>query len=49
MTIKANGTEIQNGSAATWKSGANTVTVEVSAEGEEMTYTVTVTKTEAVR
>lgn len=39
-TIEVNGTEINNGEAATWVEGENTVTVTVG----NTTYTVTVTK-----
>ena len=46
VKITVNNTEINNGSAATWQSGSNTVKVEVTAEDGETTktYTVTVTK-----
>lgn len=49
IEVKVNGTEIDNGTAATWQSGSNTVTVKVTAEDGESTktYTVTVTKSEA--
>ena len=44
VTIKVNGAEVENGTAATWQAGANTVSVEVR-NGEATTeYTVTVTK-----
>lgn len=46
VKITVNNTEINNGSAATWQSGSNTVKVEVTAEdgSTTKTYTVTVTK-----
>ena len=46
VTVKAGSVEIDNGSAAAWAAGANTVTVKVTApDGKtEKTYTVTVTK-----
>ena len=46
VTVKVGGVEIDNGSAAAWAAGANTVTVKVTApDGKtEKTYTVTVTK-----
>lgn len=44
--VKVNGTEIDNGTAANWNTGSNTVTVAVTAEDgtTTKTYTVTVTK-----
>lgn len=46
VTVAVNGTEIDNGSAATWAAGSNTVLITVTAEDGETTgtYTVTVTK-----
>lgn len=46
VTVTVGETEIPNGSAATWESGENTVTVTVTAEDGTTTetYTVTVTK-----
>lgn len=43
-TVKVNGTQIQNGSAATWKSGQNSVAIEVTNGDKKTTYAVTVTK-----
>ena len=39
-------TEIENGSAATWEVGENTVTITVEDGDVSKVYTVTVTKTE---
>ena len=45
VSIKANGTTVNSGSAATWNNGSNTVVVTVSKSGlVTSTYTVTVTK-----
>lgn len=44
VTITVGETEIENGSAATWETGANTVTIEVVNGAVSKTYTVTVTK-----
>ena len=46
IEIKVNGTEIENGTPATWEDGPNTLTVKVTAaDGTTVkTYTVTVTK-----
>lgn len=46
--VTVNGTEIDNGSAATWQTGTNTVAVTVTAEDGKTTktYTVTVTKSD---
>ena len=46
VEVKVNGTEIDNGSAASWTTGTNTVAVKVTAEDgtTTKTYTVTVTK-----
>ena len=46
VKVEVGGKEIDNGSAATWASGANTVKVTVTAEDgtTTKTYTVTVTK-----
>ena len=41
----ANGeTEVDNGEAATWSEGENTLTITVSDSGVDTVYTVTVTK-----
>ncbi len=45
VQVKVNGTVIQNGTAATWNTGTNTVTVLVVSGKASKTYTVTVTKT----
>ena len=47
IKVMVGGTEIENGKAATWASGSNTVTITVTAEDgtSTKTYTVTVTKT----
>lgn len=49
LQVKVNGTEIDNGSAASWQNGSNTVAVTVTAEDETTTktYTVTVVKSDA--
>lgn len=49
ITIKVNGTEIENGASATWTSGSNTVKVAVhdGYTGQDIEYTVTVTYTPA--
>ena len=46
VKVEVNGTEIDNGTAAAWNNGANTVKVTVTAEDGKATkpYTVTVTK-----
>lgn len=44
IAITVNGSTIENGAAATWQSGENTVVVSVSSVDSAMTYTVTVTK-----
>ena len=45
VTIDVNGSTVQSGSAATWNSGSNTVTVTVTKSGlTTREYTVTVTK-----
>lgn len=44
VTVKINGTEIENGSSATWAAGANTLTVTVAKGSASKTYAVTVTK-----
>ena len=46
ISVQANDAEVDNGSAATWKEGANTVKVTVTAADGTTTkaYTVTVTK-----
>lgn len=48
IQVKVNGKEIDNGSAATWQTGENTVTVTVTAEDGKtsQTYTATVTKSD---
>ena len=48
LQIKVNGTEIDNGTAASWQNGSNTVTVIVTAADKETTktYTVTVVKSD---
>ena len=47
VTITVNGSEHSSGSAATWETGENTVTIVVSGSGlTSRTYTVTVTKEE---
>lgn len=43
-SVKVNGAKFQNGSAATWKSGENTVSVKVVNGDKSVDYTVTVTK-----
>lgn len=43
-SVKVNGAKFQNGSAATWKPGENTVSVKVVNGGKSVDYTVTVTK-----
>lgn len=47
VAITVNGTAIENGTAATWADGENTVLVKVTAadNSSETDYTVTVTKT----
>lgn len=42
--IKVNGKKVQNGSAATWTDGANTVVIAVTNGDETVNYAVTVTK-----
>ena len=44
VTIEVNGEEIDNGSAATWEDGENTVEITVEDGDLTGTYTVTVTK-----
>lgn len=48
VTVTVNGKEIDNGTAATWQSGENTVNVKVTAEdgSTTKTYAVTVTKSD---
>lgn len=48
IEVKVNGKEIDNGSAASWASGSNTVAIKVTAEDGSTTkiYSVTVTKSE---
>lgn len=43
-TIKVNGKKIQNGSAAAWDAGENTVSITVTNGDKSKTYAVTVTK-----
>lgn len=43
-SVKVNGAKFQNGSAATWKTGKNTVSVKVVNGDKSVDYTVTVTK-----
>ena len=45
VAIDVDGTPVVSGSAATWASGANIVTITVTNGTEETVYTVTVTKT----
>lgn len=44
ITIKNGETSVDNGSAATWSTGENIVTIDVAIGGETETYTVVVTK-----
>nr|DAY49701.1 MAG TPA: hypothetical protein [Caudoviricetes sp.] len=44
MTILNGETPVENGTAATWATGANTLTVNVKNGTAEKVYTVTVTK-----
>lgn len=44
LLIKNGSTDIGNGGTATWSAGENTVTVKVTNDSVEKTYTVTVTK-----
>lgn len=44
VEIKNGSTEIANGGEATWSAGTNTVTVKVTGDEGDKTYTVTVTK-----
>lgn len=44
ILIKNGSTVVANGAAATWSAGENTVTVKVTNDSEDKTYTVTVTK-----
>lgn len=44
IAIKNGSTDVTNGEAATWSTGANTVTVTSSIGVEKSTYTITVTK-----
>jgi len=44
IEILVNGSEIQNGAAATWNAGINTVAITVTSGTETETYTVEVTK-----
>lgn len=44
IVIKNGNTVVENGSAASWATGANTLTIEVTNGDAKKTYTVTVTK-----
>lgn len=44
VTIKLNGSVVQNGSSLTWEDSSNTVAVEVVNGAAQKTYTITVTK-----
>jgi hypothetical protein len=44
VSVKLGSTEIGNGGTATWSAGENTLTVKVTNDSVEKTYTVTVTK-----
>lgn len=44
IVIKNGDTVIENGTAASWTTGANTLTIEVTNGDAKKTYTVTVTK-----
>ena len=44
VSITVGGTAVNNGSAAAWTDGENTLTVKVTNGDAEKTYTVTVTK-----
>lgn len=44
VKIMLGGTEVANGSNATWEDGENELTITVTAGGITKTYTVTVTK-----
>jgi len=45
VLVELNGTAINNGASATWRTGENTLTVTVTENGKEpTTYTVIVTK-----
>ena len=44
VAILNGSTPVENGKAATWQTGVNTLTVQVTNGGESKTYTVTVTK-----
>lgn len=44
VEIKVGDTDVENGGAATWENGENTVTIKVTNGTAEKTYTVTVTK-----
>lgn len=44
VTITNGTTPVENGSAATWQTGVNTLTIKVTNGGVSKTYTVTVTK-----
>ena len=44
VEIKNGSTVVANGKDATWSAGSNTVTVKVSNDSADKTYTVTVTK-----
>lgn len=44
ITILNGESEVENGTAATWATGENTLTVTVTKDGKSTVYTVTVTK-----
>lgn len=46
ILIKNGDTVVENGTAATWETGENTVTVKVTNRTETKTYTITVTKSD---
>ena len=46
VAIMVGYTAVENGKAATWQTGVNTLTVQVTNGGKSKTYTVTVTKGE---
>ena len=43
-TVKVNGRKVQNGSAATWRTGENVVSITVTNGEKSRAYSVTVTK-----
>lgn len=44
ITVTVGGVEIENGTAASWSAGGNTLKIKVTNKAAEKTYTVTVTK-----